>query len=61
MRQWGREEAQTAGGGGYVGDFGERFTDLQRTAGDSNLVQVPGTGYDGGVIRLDRDGGQILP
>ena len=47
VRQGGGEEAQTAGGGGVSGEFGEGLTGLWGITGDSHLVQGPGTGYDG--------------
>ena len=46
VRQGCGEEAQTAGRGGAGGEFGEGLSGLYGTAGDSDLVQVPGTGYD---------------
>ena len=44
----GGEEVQTDLVGGAAGDFGEGLLDLLGTVGDSHLVQVPVTGYDGG-------------
>ena len=58
VRQGEGEEAQTAGGGGAAGDFRESILDLWGTAGNSHLVQLPGTGYDGRGRRLSSGGGQ---
>ena len=44
----------TVGGGGAVGEFGEGLLGLQGTAGNSHLVQISGTGYDGGGRQLAR-------
>ena len=46
--QGGREEAQTAGGGGAAGEFGEGITGLWGIARASHLVRLTGKGYDGG-------------
>ena len=59
VRQGGREEAQTTGGGGSEGEFWEGLPGLWGNAGDSHLVQITGTGYDGGGRRLDGSGRKI--
>ena len=48
---------QTAGKGGYEGEFGEGLPGLRGTAGNSHLVQVSGTGADGRGRKL-LDGGR---
>ena len=58
VRQGGGEQAQTAGGGGATGEFGEGLPGLWGTALHSHLVQVTGTGYDGGGRRLASGGRQ---
>ena len=58
MSQGGGEEVQTAVGGGAAGDFIEGLPGLRGTSGSIHLVQVYGTGYDGGRRRLDGGGGQ---
>ena len=57
--QWVKEETQTAGGGGAVGDFREGILGLWGTTGDSQLVQVPGTVYDGRGQWMAGSGGQL--
>ena len=47
VQQVGGEESHTAGGGGSVGEFREGLLGLQGTSGNSHLVQVSETGYDG--------------
>ena len=59
MPRGGEEEVQTAGGGGSAGEFLEGLPGLWGTAGDSHIVQVPGTGYDGGGQQLAGDGGKL--
>ena len=46
------------GGGGAAREFGEGFSSLQGTTGNSQLVQLSGTGYDGEGRRLVGGGGQ---
>ena len=48
MLQWGGEEVKKDEGGGAVGEFGEVLIGLWGTAGDSQFVEVPVTGYDCG-------------
>ena len=42
-----------------MGEFGGGLPGLWGTSGDSNLVQIPGTGYDGGGQQLEGGGGQL--
>ena len=58
MHQGGGEEAQTAVRGGAAGDFGEGLPGLYGTNGNSHLLQVSGTGYDGRGRRLAGGGGK---
>ena len=58
VRQGGKKEAQMAGGGGAVGEFGEVLSSLRVTSGNSHLVQVSGTGSGGRGRRLASGGRQ---
>ena len=52
VRQGGGDEAQTAGGGGSVGESREGLPGLRGTAVNSHLVQVSGMCNDIGGQRL---------
>ena len=47
VSQGGGKEAQTAGGGGSIGEFGVGLPGLRGTVGDSNIIYISGTVADG--------------
>ena len=55
----GGEKLQTTVGGGAAGEFGEGFSGLWLTSGDSHLVQLLGTDYDGGGRLLANGDGKL--
>ena len=53
MSQGVQKEAHTSGGGGASGEFGEDLPGLRGIDENIHLVQVYGTGSDGGGQQLD--------